>query len=243
MQKRCSNCKIIKDTTFFSKRKKSKDGYNGRCKMCIYEYMKKYRQNYTNKQKKQYKIKAKQYNITNKEKLSKHQEEYRSKNVEAIKNYQKNWYIKNKKRIQKYISNNRKKINKYYRNYVPSINAKIAKSLHTNILATVKRAKVKKTNSSIKLLGCSIDFFKQYIESKFTQGMTWDNYGKNGWHFDHIKPCSSFNLSNSDEQKLCFHYTNYQPLWATREIAIKYGENSEYIGNLEKGYKYENFSC
>jgi DNA/RNA endonuclease G (NUC1) len=42
--------------------------------------------------------------------------------------------------------------------------------------------------------------------------MTWENYGK--WHIDHIKPCANFNLSNDDEQKLCFHYTNMQPLWA-----------------------------
>lgn len=44
--------------------------------------------------------------------------------------------------------------------------------------------------------------------------MSWDNYGKLGWHCDHIKPCASFNLNLESEQRLCFNYTNYQPLWA-----------------------------
>ena len=43
--------------------------------------------------------------------------------------------------------------------------------------------------------------------------MTWDNYGRSGWVIDHIRPCASFNLSKSSEQKKCFHYSNLQPLW------------------------------
>lgn len=49
--------------------------------------------------------------------------------------------------------------------------------------------------------------------------MSWDNYGMYGWHIDHIKPCSSFDLSNPAEQKICFHYTNLQPLWAKENLS------------------------
>jgi hypothetical protein len=57
-------------------------------------------------------------------------------------------------------------------------------------------------------------FYKlAYLESLFRDGMTWDNYGFYGWHIDHIIPCASFNLKNSEEQKRCFHYTNLEPLW------------------------------
>jgi hypothetical protein len=54
------------------------------------------------------------------------------------------------------------------------------------------------------------------LEKQFTKGMNWKNYGK--WHIDHIKPCASFDLSLEHEQKLCFHFTNLQPLWAKDNI-------------------------
>lgn len=44
--------------------------------------------------------------------------------------------------------------------------------------------------------------------------MTWENQGKNGWEIDHIRPCSSFNLEDPEEQRKCFNYKNLQPLWA-----------------------------
>ena len=74
------------------------------------------------------------------------------------------------------------------------------------------------------LLGCTIAEFKAYLESKFQDGMTWDNYG--GWHVDHIKPCSLFQLELDSEQRACFNYLNTQPLWAS--------------DNLSKGNKYNN---
>ncbi len=69
-----------------------------------------------------------------------------------------------------------------------------------------------KSGRTLELLGCSIDDFKEYLENLFTEEMTWDNYGE--WEMDHIKPCASFDLSKAGEQKKCFHYTNFQPLWA-----------------------------
>tara|TARA_Y100000389_G_C17226930_1_gene396151 strand:- start:544 stop:708 length:165 start_codon:yes stop_codon:yes gene_type:complete len=48
--------------------------------------------------------------------------------------------------------------------------------------------------------------------------MSWKNHGLNGWHIDHIKPVSKYNLLDPEEQKKCFHYTNLQPLWALENI-------------------------
>lgn len=60
-------------------------------------------------------------------------------------------------------------------------------------------------------LGCDILQFTKYIEDQFTEEMNWNNHGI-VWELDHKKPISSFTLSNPEEQKICFHYTNLQPL-------------------------------
>ena len=67
------------------------------------------------------------------------------------------------------------------------------------------------------LIGCEIDYLIYYIQCKFTDDMSWDNYGS-FWHVDHIHPCSSFDLSKEDEQRKCFHYKNLQPLWAVDNL-------------------------
>ena len=68
-------------------------------------------------------------------------------------------------------------------------------------------------------MGCTEVELKTYLESKFQPGMSWDNYGRTGWHIDHIRPLSSFDLSNADEQARACHYTNLQPLWAKENLS------------------------
>ena len=48
--------------------------------------------------------------------------------------------------------------------------------------------------------------------------MTWENFMKGEIHIDHIRPCSSFNLSDTEEQRKCFNYKNLQPLWAVDNL-------------------------
>lgn len=63
--------------------------------------------------------------------------------------------------------------------------------------------------STIDLLGCSMDEFKEHLISKFYGEMSWKD--KN-FVLDHIVPCSWFDLSNPIHQKICFNYKNIQPL-------------------------------
>lgn len=71
-----------------------------------------------------------------------------------------------------------------------------------------------KSEATIKMIGCSVERLRQHLESLFQDGMTWENYGLRGWHIDHIRPVSSFDLSLPEEQQKAFHYSNLQPLWA-----------------------------
>jgi hypothetical protein len=85
----------------------------------------------------------------------------------------------------------------------------------------------------MEYLGCTVAELHSHLESQFTEGMNWGNQGANGWHIDHRKPCASFDLTDPEQQLMCFHYTNLQPMWATSDIALEYGVTIEQ-GNLNK---------
>lgn len=102
--------------------------------------------------------------------------------------------------------------------------------LQHRLINLVNTKKCSKTTEL--LIGCTSESFLRYFESRFTQGMNWDNYGE--WHIDHIIPCSSFNLNNTKEQLTCFNYTNLQPLWATSDIAKNHTDFKFPLGNLNK---------
>lgn len=225
--KKCSSCKEEKNITCFGKAKRNKDGLNGRCKDCIKIYQSNYRGEYYLKNKEKLDKKHKEYYLLNKDRLDKYYKSYREQNKEQSKIYYKEHYLKNKN-----------KINKYKQDYLNNnIDVKIKHRLRCRISMSMRSKDANKCTSSSNLLGCSIHEFKKYLESKFTTGMSWENYGKKGWHIDHIIPCDSFDLRIPDEQRKCFHYTNLQPLWATTAIAVQYGESPNYKGNLEKGHK------
>jgi len=84
-----------------------------------------------------------------------------------------------------------------------------------NLRRRVNQILRKKSNSTIDLLGCSVKYFKTYLQRRFKRGMTWKNYGKglNKWVIDHIIPCCQFDLTKKSEQFKCFNYKNLQPLW------------------------------
>ncbi|HEY8687738.1 MAG TPA: hypothetical protein VIM07_00775 [Chitinophagaceae bacterium] len=91
------------------------------------------------------------------------------------------------------------------------IGFRIKKNLRGRIYVALKRGV--KSESTVNLLGCSIEQFKKYFESLFTDGMSWDKYLEGGIHIDHRIPCKNFDLTKPEDQKRCFHYSNLQPLW------------------------------
>jgi len=93
------------------------------------------------------------------------------------------------------------------------IDLKIYNRLRRRMQRAVSKQFTRKANKTRDLLGCTPLELKKYLESKFQQGMSWDNYGMGGWVIDHIKPCVFFDLTDPSQQKECFHYTNLQPLW------------------------------
>lgn len=145
--------------------------------------------------------------------------EYYSKNKSIVRQRRKRWYYGNRinvlekckeyrnrpdiRRQRNEHRRNRKKIDVHY---------KLSVNLRGRLRIALKNNQ--KVGSAVRDLGCSIEEFKKYIESKFQEGMTWDNYGLYGWHIDHIKPLNSFDLTDRKQFLEACHYTNLQPLWA-----------------------------
>lgn len=94
---------------------------------------------------------------------------------------------------------------------------KIGLNLRHRIYMALINRRLKKSAKTLKLVGCPIDQLRRWLEAKFSPGMTWENYGD--WHVDHIRPCASFDLSDPEQQKQCFHYSNLQPLWETDNLS------------------------
>ena len=82
-----------------------------------------------------------------------------------------------------------------------------------SIRCLLKQSNLQKTKPSIEYLGCNVEYFRDYISSKMTEGMTFENI-----HYDHIKPISRFNLDDEEEFLNCCHYTNFQPLLASDNL-------------------------
>jgi hypothetical protein len=73
-----------------------------------------------------------------------------------------------------------------------------------------------KSESTLQLIGCSLDAFADHLERQFTPCMTWENYGRTTWHIDHVRPCESFDLTCPFQRSICFNWRNQRPL-AARE--------------------------
>jgi len=213
----CIVCNIEKVNLEFNKDSKNKDGLTNRCKSCQKEYKKEYQIKNKEKiaeKKKIYQIKnkikiaeaKKKYRELNKEDISKKKKIFREANKEKIAIELKNWRKNNKEKVKEYRRKyeiERKKADPLY---------KLIGSIRTLIGDSFKRCnnnyiKSKKTED---ILGCSVKYFRDYIELKFTDGMSWDN--RNKWHIDHIIPVSS--AKTEEEIIKLNHYTNLQPLWA-----------------------------
>lgn len=79
----------------------------------------------------------------------------------------------------------------------------------------IRRGVGMKRGSTKELLGCTFEELCKHIESQFTEGMSWDKVMSGEIHIDHRLPIAAFDLSCESQQRLCFHYTNLQPLWAS----------------------------
>jgi hypothetical protein len=188
---------------------------------------------------------AKQYYASNKDKKKAYQEANKNKIASSKKKYFKENKEEFYERGKKYATSHREELNKRAReNRKTASNAtkqrrnnwakkqksinpsfKLKADIRCIIGKSLRNRGYKKNSKSQKILGCSFEEFKIYLESKFESWMTWSNRGlyngtlNYGWDIDHIIP---LDLAKTEEDILKLnHYSNLQPLCSKTNRDIK----------------------
>lgn len=206
----CRTCNQTKEASSFSTHPKSSDGLYHECKGCV--------------------------SVNNKKRLLKKKEPPAQKTcvccgeTKDISEFTNKKYRSdgkdntckpcNVKNYRTYARTNKEKVNTASRKrYESDINYKLCEILRSRVRKAIQNDQ--KTGSAVKDLGCSVDELKKHLESKFEDGMSWDNWSPKGWHIDHIIPLSAFDLTERDQFLKACHYTNLQPLWAEDNMQKK----------------------
>lgn len=142
----------------------------------------------------------------------------RDNHARIRKNYGTRNLSKVRLRAAKWNRDNKQKRNLRLREWMrarskTNVQYRLGKNLRTRIWWAMK-AQMCRSKNVVSLLGCSVSELKQKLETQFTSGMTWENYGS-FWEIDHKTPCISFDLADPLQKQKCFHFSNLQPLSIT----------------------------
>lgn len=140
----------------------------------------------------------------------KHCKEYKEKNKTKVSEYNTKWKKNHKTDVTKYntkYTSERKATDPAF---------KIRLQNRIRIIGALKGSN--KSKHTAILLGCDHEMFMMWLEYRFVEGMTFDNYGP-VWELDHVIPCASFDMTKPESQAKCFHWSNYQPLFAKDNTA------------------------
>lgn len=222
MLKKCKKCGEEKEanTIFFRPAKRYKDGLFSWCRTCSSEYEREHYKKNHNKIINR-KRESRQNNV---ERYREYVRKYRRSNTELVKS-------RNRLCRQKRYKNNSDKINLQnrlrrknnpdkFRLYDLKQRSTPMGRINDSISSSIRRM-LKGNKAGHKwtsLLGYDSIQLVKHLEKQFTEGMTWENYGK--WHIDHIIPVSVFNFSSPEhiDFKRCWALKNLRPLWAKENL-------------------------
>lgn len=232
-EKRCTRCGEIKSFSEFYKRKGVKDGLESECRKCKNDRTKKrYKEN-----PEIFKARNKKWALKNPDREKTRHQKWAKLNPEKRKEIVKKSRAKHpethKRILQRWQSRNREKLNEMARRWAAANpdNAKLtSKRKYEKKMSTPQGRLNQNVRSLINyslrgakggihwedLVGYTLDELKKHIEKQFSDNMTWENYGKYGWHIDHKIPLAAFNFKTpmDIDFKKAWALSNLQPLWA-----------------------------
>ncbi len=203
--KECSTCEKILPFDQFSKSECRSDGLTPVCKTCNGVY---YQEN-----KEHISERGKKYRLANYDEIKKKKLAYSELNREKIR-----------QKAADYVEANRETVNRNKREAH-------RRNMEDPAYVTIMRLRNNFTRGFLsgtsnyyidKYLGCTIESFLYKMEAKFYMRddgteMTWDNIGE--WHYDHVVPISTINISDEDHIKQILNHRNFQPLWSEDNLS------------------------
>lgn len=241
--KTCSKCKTIKPLTEFVRDQRKKLGVTSSCKMCRAEATRARRaadtkaaREYDYQWRQKHKERLREYLRTWQKKTRPQRTASHKKWLASKPDYYKLWYSKHREKLrakhQAWLELNRevaRELTRRWRAANKDHRAAYARTrrrdnhhehmlsiLRSRMSDALRRRSTAKAGRTIELLGCTIPDLIKHLEARFLPGMNWGNYGL--WHIDHIRPCATFDLTDVEQQRLCFNYANLQPLWAEDNV-------------------------
>jgi hypothetical protein len=206
-EKKCTKCKTIKPIETFKKDRRFKHEKGPWCKACVNLSAKQYYETHQEESIAKHKL----WRKNNKEKVNAYARKYRKNNREATTVLEIRWRKKHPERVNEW----RRKWDKKRRQ---NLQQRLSESMSASILRSIRTGK--NNRHWEMLVDYTLEKLMSYLEKQFTDGMSWQNYGKRGWNIDHIIPKSVFNYEKpeDDDFKRCWSLKNLQPLWAKDNI-------------------------
>lgn len=218
-KKFCNKCNIWKLFSEFAIDNSRSAGLKGQCKLCCQKSVK----NWSDNNKDHRKEYSDNYIIENKDKLKEYQQIWYENTKDIRQKNAVEYYHNNKEERLQYqkdrmsIEENRQKRREWQVNYnKENISQKFRMIFSSRIGQILKQNGSSKMGGSISnYLPYTMQELIDHLESKFQPGMTLENHGFYGWHIDHIKPISKFNIisMDCDDFQECWSLSNLQPLW------------------------------
>ena len=239
----CCKCHTEKNVTEFGIRRLSKDGLNGSCRECTNAWTASRRAirgdeiraqeragRLRNKEKRnaharelysqnpeKFKEITRKFRQDHSERVRQWERTYESKHKEQYKIYRQNWVKKNPERKRENERNYYHRVLKFDEFF------RLNKSMRTAIGMTLRGNKCKLHWED--LVGYTLEELISHLEQQFTEGISWDNYGKGPgkWSIDHKLPISAHQFTSYDDEefKKCWSLKNLQPLWSVENSRKK----------------------
>lgn len=236
-KKKCTKCgKIKRFDEFYKDKRRIFPHLQSECKTCFntaakirnlkdQDKNKEARRKWYLKNKSKVRISSQKWYFNNIEKAKDYNKKYHIENKEKCNAQTREWYLNNKERDRElhrlWRGKNPEKLKeqskKQYLKKISTAQGKLNARMSNAIYFSLKGAKRKHWED---IVGYTVEQLKKHLEKQFKPGMTWGNYGRNGWHIDHKIPISAFNFEdvNNIDFKKCWELKNLQPMVEVENI-------------------------